>query len=376
MILFINIKFYLKYFYKYFTFLYPQMSEATKLSWPLPKHLTDFIKAEQPKLGSILISAIEFTIKESNNHFADVLSSVEPLLKENAHAFVTKLFSKANETEKCTDNDDRPKRVTFDLDSGKRVQLTPAGTQNIRTPMQMAPSKNENPEVVFNRVDETRFNIEDIRAWAARFGSVNSLRRLNRGKYLVIFETPEDAQKVIENTEEVLGDINIKKFYNVINNMGNNFNNYNNYNNLNNNFNGMQNNLNGNFNSFDIKRADYKNSFNKRIDIHALLQEQREVLNKMSVFYDPELFASLKAVTQKIRNYILQSNLSHDPGLSTENRYVKRPPYEYKGNNPQGNNNFYANNNTTNNNKSNTDNNANNSDSGIESSLYYNMFAE
>lgn len=270
----------------------------SKLAYPLPKPLVEYIKQEEPKLGLILISAIEFTIKESNNHYIDVLKSVEPLLKENAKNFVSKLFifkkRPCRAGNACTQpncifthddmaEDSRQKHVHFDFSNVKK-------------------SKIDNNEVVFNKIDESRFTLEDIREYANKYGVVNSLRRLNRGKYLIIFDTTESAQKLVDCAEMVLGDSMIKKFYNV-----------------------------------NVMPDQYK----KPVDISALLHEQRDILNRLSIFYDKELFEDLKEVTNKIRNHILFKDNRPD-----NNKFVKRERAPMK------------------------------QESNTESSLYYNMFAD
>lgn len=271
-----------------------ESSSKTKLAHPLPKQLVDFIMEEQPHLGSFLISTIEFTIKESANHYADVLRSVEPLLKANAKNFVSKIFlfkkRMCRTGAACTQKnciflhegvDELPtKRVTFELSSPKVF-------------------RNQNSEIVFNKVNESVFSIEDVREYAEKYGPVSSLRRLNRGKYLIIYDKPETAQKLVECTEPVLGDRDIKKFYNV-----------------------------------NVQSDQYK-----KIDINHLLQEQRDIINKMNILYDSELISSLKLVTHRIRNYILTKEGKSDGKMPKKDR-TPRP------------------------------------DPNVESSLYYNMFAE
>jgi hypothetical protein len=57
--------------------------QRNKLTMPLPSQLISYIKHEYPDIGPIIISTVELTVKESKNHYMDVMRALEPLLKEN-----------------------------------------------------------------------------------------------------------------------------------------------------------------------------------------------------------------------------------------------------------------------------------------------------
>ena len=127
------------------------------LTSPLSEALAKFIKQEHPDIGPLIVSAIEFTVRESTNHYADVFRSIEPLLKEKTKNFITKVFMfkkrPCRDGAGCAlpncifvhDAEDSPgKRVSFDLAPSKKPRTG-------------------NSEVVFNKVDESKHSIEDIR---------------------------------------------------------------------------------------------------------------------------------------------------------------------------------------------------------------------
>lgn len=292
----------------------------TKLGCPLTNSIVNYIMEEEPKIGRIIISAIEFTIKESNNHYNDILKALEPLLKEKTKSFLYKIFNykkrhcrlgNSCSLQRCVfihekDNDivDTSETESLVKKKHKEQNYEHNNEQNYEHNNE---HNNEhfnehNNEVVFNKVNESKYNLEDIREYACKYGEVFFLRRLNRGKFLIIFKNSESAQKLIDCGNLVLDDINIKKFFNV-----------------------------------NIKIEDN----NKENYIFDLLQKQKCVLNELSINYEKGLIDSLKEISNKIRIYILNKN-GND---YKSNRFLKKTKV------------------------------MDNVDKVIESSLYYNMFS-
>ncbi|KAI5169162.1 hypothetical protein PAEPH01_0490 [Pancytospora epiphaga] len=225
------------------------------LPYPIPDDLVRIIVDAQPQLGPILVSAIELTIKESQNHYSDVLRSIKPLLKDKTEDFLSKIFSFENMSSKAP-------KPGFSESSHN----THSTEENIEVVCNQGEvQKCLNSEVIFNKVDESVHTLNGIREYAASYGAISRLRRLNCGKYLIIFEDPKSAQNLINTSKAVLGDINITKFYNVV----------------------------------------YKNEPRGPLDIHRLLNEQNHLLEKISDSCDPEIFSSLRIVTRRIRGYVL-----------------------------------------------------------------------
>lgn len=271
-------------------------SVRNKLVLPLAPALTNYIKHEYLDIGPAIISTVELAIKDSKNHYHDVMRSLEPLLNDKTKGLVDKLFmfrrKLCREGSRCVsqhclfahDEDELApqKRVTFDLNPSKKC-------------------KAENSEVIFNRVDENKYTIDQLNDYASKFGVVNGIRRLNRGKYLVAFETPEEAKALVESNDFVLGDSEIKKFFN----------------------------------------ATVPTEQLKKTDIEQMLQEQKELIDRLQIRFDKDQLSSLKCVTTKIRKHILSNE--------KKSTAVPLAPQRHK---------------------------VSHSDVDIESSIYYNMFAE
>jgi hypothetical protein len=161
--------------------------------------------------------------------------------------------------------------------------------------------KIDNNEVVLNRVDESAHSIEDLKDYSSKYGRVLNLRRLNRGKFLVIFDNPDSARRLLETTENILGDSEITKFFNV---------------------------------NVPLDQ-------NKRVDLPQLFQDQKELLDKLSISLDYETLEQLKNVTFKIRHHVLATE------RKSSDVEVSNLPEKEKDNDS----------------------------SDVENSLYYNMFA-
>ena len=226
-----------------------------KLIMPLPPALLVYIKHEYPELCPVIISTVEHTVKESKNHYLDVMRALEPLLKEGTKAFVDKLFMFRKKM--CRDASNCSKQ--FCLFAHEEDELV-GSKRNTYT--DSAPNKKfkiDNSEVIVNKVDESKFTSEDIREYSQKFGSVVGIRRLNKGKYLVIFEEPDCARKLVECTDFVLNEPEIKKFFN-----------------------------------FNVPLDQ-----NKKVDLNQLFQDQKNILDRLSISFDAEAFTELKMPTFK-----------------------------------------------------------------------------
>ncbi|KAI4291719.1 hypothetical protein PAPHI01_0993 [Pancytospora philotis] len=265
-----------------------------RLPLPLSTRLVEHIMQRQPELGSFIVSVLEFTIKESSDHYADAFGALETILKGGAANFLAELFAVAEQHSGAQSSVNAQPAWHA---GGTSVRNSPRRTSVDHTFAR--PGKNLNREVVFNRVNEDAHTLQDLQGYAEKYGAVDSIRRLNRGKYLVVFAVPEDAQRLVESYSHVLADPAIKKFYNV---MG------------------------------------AGPDASKRVDICALLQEQRDLLYKLTDACDAPLAAALKRVTQRIRDYILAKD------ARPENKMFRRAPR------PPG------------------------ADGGVEASIYYNLF--
>lgn len=236
--------------------------QRNKLSIPLPSPLLAYIKHEYPDIGPIIVSTVELTVKESRNHYMDVMRALEPLLKENTKALVDKLFMFRKRMCREASNCNKP----FCLFAHNENELV---AQNKRSnPIDYSTNKKfkiDNNEVILNRVDESVHSIDDLKDYSSKLGRVLNVRRLNRGKFLVIFDNPESARKLVETPDNVLDDPEIKKFFNV---------------------------------NVPLDQ-------NKKVDLVQLFQDQKDFIDRLSFAFDNETLEQLKNVTFKIRHHVL-----------------------------------------------------------------------
>lgn len=246
-----------------------------KLTMPLAPELLEYIKHEYPEFGPIIISTVEYTVKESKNHYLDVMRALEPLLKDGTKAFVDKLFMFRKKM--CRDGSSCTKPYCLfahdeeDLLGSKKGAYGDTGL--------IKKFKIDNSEVIINKVDESKFTGDDIKEYSQKYGNVICVRRLNKGKYLVIFEDPDCARKLVECTDFVLNDCEIKKFFNI---------------------------------NVPLDQ-------NKKVDLNQLFRDQKELLDRLTVSYDLEALAELKMVTFKIRHNILSSEKKDNPSSNQKN---------------------------------------------------------
>ncbi|ELA42944.1 uncharacterized protein VICG_00259 [Vittaforma corneae ATCC 50505] len=269
--------------------------QRNKLTMPLAPTLLAYIKHEYPDLGPIIVSTIEYTVKESKNHYIDVMRALEPLLKDGTKSFVDKLFMFRKKMCKDASNCNRP-ICLFAHDEDELVGSKKSAAAETSASKKF---KIDNSEVIFNKVDESRFSIEELKEYAQKYGVITSVRRLNKGKYLVVFEDPDCARRLVECAGFVLDDPEIKKFFNI---------------------------------NVPLDQ-------NKKVDLNQLFQDQKDLLDRLTVSFDSDVLSELKMVTFKIRHHV----------LSTDKKYCESLASSQK------------------NEEASID---------IESSIYYNMFAE
>ncbi|KAI5147948.1 hypothetical protein ENBRE01_0008 [Enteropsectra breve] len=236
--------------------------DSRRIALPLNKNIIDYIHNEYPAMQDMLTSTIENAITGSEQHHSDLVNSTLSLmLNDELEMFVEKLF----------ELNGHAKYASFDKSS---FDEKAAGETNCPAKK----SRNENCEIILNRINEMKHSFAAIREHAMRFGTVVHIRRLNRGKYLVEYSDPREAQSLIESSMPILEDQEIKKFYNVVG----------------------------------------AGSEDLRIDVHALLQKQKDIIDRISRSEDLELLGPLKSITWKIRSYILAKEDANDNTTSAK----------------------------------------------------------
>lgn len=221
----------------------------------------------------IIKSTINST--EPEKLYKTVFENLEPLFQEKTKTIVGMLFlykkkmcrngNSCLNKDKCIflhENEIQTKRLSTEESTRKRF-------------------KQDNNEVVFNKVPVKLANESFIENYASNFGSVSSIKKLNEGKYLIIFDDSDSAQSLISSKDPVMGDSNITKFFNVI-------------------LNAKQNELN----------------------IDEIFEEQNNLLNMgPMVLSDVKNFNRLKYLSKKIKEYF-DSNLDKKKKIeSNDNDY-------------------------------------------------------
>jgi len=239
-------------------------AQRNKLNLPLPPMLMDYIMHEYPQTGPIIVSTVEYTIKESRNHYMDVMRALEPLLKDNTKAFVDKLFMFRKRM--CRDGTHCNKH--FCLFAHNDDELVPSTSRKSSTadaPLAKKP-RLENNEVAVGKLDEDRHTVDDLRDFCQKHGAISSIRTVSRGRYVVVFEDSEAARRLVESTEPILGDPQIKKQLNMQGEQG------------------------------------------RRAELAHLLDDQQELLDGLTNSFDTEMFEELKDVTLRIRKNVLSND--------------------------------------------------------------------
>lgn len=204
-------------------------------------------------------------------------------------------------------------------------------------------------EVIFNRVNSSKYGQKDIYNYAKMYGPIENVRMLNKAKYLIIFGTGEAASKCVGDMRPVCGDGVIKKYFNVYSpemtshcfdknnvNGGHNNNNfsenpytYNNHqkvepkqyvkgdfslsyqNEYSSGFNGKNNNAYQQHNNVYSKQNNFYNNKNEnenQMDLKGLLLFQKQIIERVEILHKPEDMQLLKRVSHEIREVIFRDD--------------------------------------------------------------------
>ncbi|RVD92185.1 hypothetical protein TUBRATIS_13140 [Tubulinosema ratisbonensis] len=236
--------------------------QMSNIKFPLAPQQTNIIKnnlIEEYTLEDA-IRIIKETVDEvkPEDLYLKLGEALQPLFREKTKNIVSMLFMFKKKMcrngenclikDKCifmheSENEKKGKRLlTVDENPKKRINQ-------------------ENNEVIFNKVPSSLANEVLIENYASKFGSVTSIKKLNEGKYLIIFDDCNCARELVYSKDPVLGDSSITKFFNVL-------------------LNNKQNELN----------------------ITDLFEEQNELLNSGPlVLSDPKNFNRFKFICKKIK---------------------------------------------------------------------------
>lgn len=234
--------------------------QRNKLNMPLHPVLMDYIMHEYPQTGPIIVSTVEYTIKESRNHYMDVMRALEPLLRENTKPFVDKLFMFRKRM--CRDGPSCNKY--FCLFAHNDEELVGTRRPSLSEPVSKRP-KLENAEVLLSEVSEEKFTIEDLKDHCQKYGVINTVKKVGRGRYIVFFEDLESAKRMVSSDDVVLDDADIKVQLNP-------------------------------------------HSGNAKVtELSCLFDDQKDLLDLLTQMFDSKLFEELKEISEKIKENVLSA---------------------------------------------------------------------
>lgn len=170
-----------------------------------------------------VINIIEYTISSSDdsNKFNIIVEALSPLIQDKAKLIVSKLylykrrpckFNNSCKDQKCIFVHDKDK-INKNQDFKRKVE-----PEEVKRPRNDTQS-HRSQEVILNRVDSMRHSESDLIKYISQFGEIESFKKLNDIKWLFVFKDPECARDLVSSRDVILDDSNIKKYYNVMENM-------------------------------------------------------------------------------------------------------------------------------------------------------------
>lgn len=240
---------------------------------PLQDGLKKILRNDLTECANVeeILALIEQTLLDSTDDeaYANLTEALTSNIGPQAKYIVSKIFIYKKKPcrdgsqcarEDCIFRHDARKKMPEEIPTKRRENFDSV-TKKYKSEENMS-----NTGVICNRVNESVYEITQLKDFASNYGNVINIKRLNPGKYLVTYEKPEEARNLVYTTEYVLGDPEIKKYYNIM------------------------------------------EWGQTQKGINAILQEQEDLMDKLTVYYDQALVASIKNVNQKIKSYILSSN--------------------------------------------------------------------
>lgn len=173
---------------------------------------------EDKNVAEDVINIIEHTVRssESDNKFDLIVDALNPLIQSKAKLIVGKLYIYKRRpckfNNRCKDDN-----CIFVHDKDKNLQKRKMDDFTIKRTKTFENSKTK--EVIFNKVDLNKHTEKDIKEYASKFGNVVHIKKLNDCKWVIVFEDDESAQSLVDSRDPVLDDINIKKYFNIIENL-------------------------------------------------------------------------------------------------------------------------------------------------------------
>ncbi|ORD94444.1 hypothetical protein ECANGB1_694 [Enterospora canceri] len=279
---------------------------------PLSEKLVNYIRTERPIESEFIISTVTSTAKKVVDDQKSLLcKGLVAMLGKSTNEFVEKLYdlneSKEEGRKRLVSFKEEP-RIYFGGAESKSV-----GEEDFKKKRKMeerAPAetdeyvsyntyfkddvdemdKQKSREVIFNKVDDLKHSQAKLLEYVQNYGKLESFRRLNRGKWLWVFEDAETAVKLVMSTKHVCNDSSIKKYFNVY--------------------------------APEFVKVD-KNEMTKN-DIQSLLKTQQELMERIEASRSFREWNSLKSVTAQIRSQLMRE--PEKAQFQNTNRSRRRDP--------------------------------------------------
>ncbi|KAF9762945.1 hypothetical protein NGRA_1638 [Nosema granulosis] len=208
-----------------------------------------------------VINIIEYTISSSNdaNKFNIIVEALSPLIQDKAKLIVSKLYLFKRRPCKFNNNCKDPKcifihdndKIFRNQDNKRKVE--PEEAKRSRCDV----GSHRSQEVILNRVDGSKHSEADLIDGVSRFGEIESVKKLNDIKWLIVFKDSESAKNLVNSRDVILGDGNIKKYYNVMENM-------------------------------------------KKYELNSLLDKQEDIINRLNITNNPDV-EELKRIISRVK---------------------------------------------------------------------------
>lgn len=184
------------------------------------KHIV-YSMIEDKNVAEDVINIIEHTIRSSDNDnkFDIIVEALSPLIQNKAKLVVGKLYIYKRRPCRFNNNcKDENCIFTHEKDNMMNNSYKKRKLEEIPKRSNFQNSSKSN-EVVFNKVDSSKYTEDDIKKYASEFGSVSYVKKLNESKWVIVFDSEESAKNIVESRIPVLGDENIKKYFNLVENL-------------------------------------------------------------------------------------------------------------------------------------------------------------
>ncbi|KAM0671724.1 hypothetical protein CWI42_120500 [Ordospora colligata] len=256
---------------------------------PLPAELREIIHDEAGDKASVVIDVLEgvSSTLSYENASSELLDILAPVVDGKAKMLVERIMEYSREECKggktymaknssLLHDESVSAQTSSDMHRNQRRNAesdSKEGSKRRKAP--------EGVEVIVSKMNEGRHSVEDLKAYAARYGKVLGCRKIASDRFVVVFELLNSADEFVRSPEPVLNDISIKKFYHLV-------------------------------------------DANTKSDLRKLFEEQENIMKRMPGEFHTTLLNRLKKVNIQIRSLVMNDRpkevvVDHKKGFDQEN---------------------------------------------------------